>query len=418
MSKARDLANAGTALTTVSATELGYLDGVTSAVQTQLDAKAIPANVVNNTLADAKGDLITATADNTPARLAVGNNGDTLVADSSTSTGLRYTENYAAGKNKIINGAFDVWQRGTSITPATSTNGVYVADRFRWRYNGSGVTNTATQQIFTPGTAPVAGYESNFFLRCATSVAGSGSTANYISQPIEDVRTFAGQTLTVSFWAKVNSGTQSCSTNFIQNFGSGGSSLVLGTAQTFTATTTWTRYTFTFSIASITGKTVGTSSLLELRINFPANTVMELDLWGVQVEAGSVATAFQTATGTIQGELAACQRYYFRANYLKDATYPTYSTGWGTSTTATYQLTNLPVAMRTKPASIDYSSVARLQDGAGDYAFTSLAIDSAATTATVGAFTTSGSSGLTQSRFYWFRGNASTSSYIAFSAEL
>ena len=39
MSKARDLANAGTALTTVSATELGYVDGVTSAIQTQLNAK-------------------------------------------------------------------------------------------------------------------------------------------------------------------------------------------------------------------------------------------------------------------------------------------------------------------------------------------------------------------------------------------
>jgi len=39
MSKARDLANAGTALTTVSATELGYLDGVTSAVQTQINSK-------------------------------------------------------------------------------------------------------------------------------------------------------------------------------------------------------------------------------------------------------------------------------------------------------------------------------------------------------------------------------------------
>jgi hypothetical protein len=39
MSKARDLANAGTALTTVDTTELGYLDGVTSAVQTQIDSK-------------------------------------------------------------------------------------------------------------------------------------------------------------------------------------------------------------------------------------------------------------------------------------------------------------------------------------------------------------------------------------------
>ena len=39
MSKARDLANAGTALSTVSATELGYVDGVTSAIQTQIDSK-------------------------------------------------------------------------------------------------------------------------------------------------------------------------------------------------------------------------------------------------------------------------------------------------------------------------------------------------------------------------------------------
>jgi len=46
MTKARDLANAGTALTSVSATELGYLDGVTSAVQTQIDGKqAANANV-------------------------------------------------------------------------------------------------------------------------------------------------------------------------------------------------------------------------------------------------------------------------------------------------------------------------------------------------------------------------------------
>lgn len=49
MTKARDLANAGTALTTVSATELGYLDGVTSAVQTQIDAKAALTSATLNT---------------------------------------------------------------------------------------------------------------------------------------------------------------------------------------------------------------------------------------------------------------------------------------------------------------------------------------------------------------------------------
>jgi hypothetical protein len=74
MTKARNLAD--NALTTVSPTELGYLDGVTSAVQTQIDAKLATATAsttyLANALVDAKGDVLTATADNTPARLAVG----------------------------------------------------------------------------------------------------------------------------------------------------------------------------------------------------------------------------------------------------------------------------------------------------------------------------------------------------------
>jgi hypothetical protein len=49
------------------------------------------ANAIQNTIVDAKGDLITATAADTPARLAVGANGETLVADSSTATGLKWT---------------------------------------------------------------------------------------------------------------------------------------------------------------------------------------------------------------------------------------------------------------------------------------------------------------------------------------
>ena len=49
MTKARDLANASTALSAVSATELGYLDGVTSAVQTQLNAKQPTVSGVDDT---------------------------------------------------------------------------------------------------------------------------------------------------------------------------------------------------------------------------------------------------------------------------------------------------------------------------------------------------------------------------------
>lgn len=94
MTKARDLANASTALSAVSATELGYVDGVTSAIQTQLDAKLASSTAattyVANSLADAKGDIFVASADNTVTRLPVGSTGDTIVVDSSTATGLRY----------------------------------------------------------------------------------------------------------------------------------------------------------------------------------------------------------------------------------------------------------------------------------------------------------------------------------------
>ena len=100
MTKARDLANSAAAFASVSATELGYVDGVTSAIQTQMDAKApsstavtltgtqtltnktltnpVIASVINNTLTSTTGDIIYASAANTPARLGIGTTGQVL----------------------------------------------------------------------------------------------------------------------------------------------------------------------------------------------------------------------------------------------------------------------------------------------------------------------------------------------------
>jgi hypothetical protein len=223
--------------------------------------------------------------------------------DLSGTVNLLESAQYAAGKNKIINGDFGVWQRGTSFTVASPTGG-YTADRMAC-FNESGANATFSQQTFTPGTAPVSGYEGAFFLRSVTT-ASSGAT--YISQRIEDVRAFAGQTVTVSYWAKCASGTVSSAGFYLQNFGSGGSATVFASLSSATITTSWQRFTHTIAIPSIASKTIGTSSYLEFQI-LRYTAAATVDLWGVQVEAGSTASPFQTATGTKQGELAACQRY-------------------------------------------------------------------------------------------------------------
>jgi hypothetical protein len=303
------------------------------------------ANAIQNSIVDAKGDLISATGNDTPARLAVGNNGETLVADSSTSTGLRYTANFAAGKNKIINGDFNIWQRGTSFSnPGTNA---YVADRFKIQHDGTGATRTVSQQTFTPGTAPVAGYEGSYFLRYNVSAAGTGNSYNIVIQPIEDVRTFANQPITVSFWAKSDSA-RTVYVDVVQDFGSGGSATVsTGAAASQNTSTSWQRFSFNITVPTISGKTIGTSSNILIRIWTSGNTTFTTDIWGVQAEAGSVATAFQTATGTLQGELAACQRYYYV--YVDGTSSQSFGTAGYYSSTDILTTVSYPVTMRTAP---------------------------------------------------------------------
>jgi hypothetical protein len=248
------------------------------------------------------------------------------------------TQNFYAGKNKIINGDFEIWQRGTSFTTS-----VYTADRWRLFL---GNTLTASRQTFTAGTAPVAGYEGEYFYRMARTTSTS---ADYLAQFIEDVRTFAGQTVTLSFWAKADAAC-TLQTFYDQNFGSGGSTQVSTSAVDTAITTSWVRYTVTTTLGAMTGKTIGTSSYLSTVFVVPAAAGNRtVDLWGVQLESGSTATAFQTATGTIQGELAACQRYFYRAVNGADNTEEFFSVGQAYSTSATVQILRNPVTMRANP---------------------------------------------------------------------
>jgi hypothetical protein len=259
------------------------------------------------------------------------------------------TTNFYAGKNKIINGDFRVWQRGTSFSnPATSS---YLADRFQINYDvAAPTTNTVTQESFTPGTAPVTGYESQYFLRSTLTTVGT-NTGIKIQQRIEDVRTFANQEITFSFWAKADSSRTLSAISIVQSFGSGGSSAVATnfTTSTQAITTSWARYNFTVTVPSISGKTLGAGSYLMIRFTQPAAAGCVIDTWGWQVEAGSTATAFQTATGTIQGELAACQRYYY-VHASGDAKSVANSAYYATN--QVYGTLQFPVTMRVAPTAV------------------------------------------------------------------
>ena len=253
------------------------------------------------------------------------------------------TTNFYAGKNKIINGDFGVWQRSTSAT-VTADSTYYAPDRFSSVYTAGGATVTWSRETFTPGTAPVAGYEGTFFSRLSATSGGAGTEMGS-RQLIENVRTFAGQTATFSFWAKADSA-RTASIFVNQVFGSGGSSAVTVNNSTFSVTTSWTRFSVTLTVPSITGKTVGTNSFLQALVYYTtgqASGTPQLDTWGWQLESGSVATAFQTATGTIQGELAACQRYFVQ--YV--------GSGFGGhyySAINFYPITFFPVEMRVTPS--------------------------------------------------------------------
>jgi hypothetical protein len=333
---------------------------------------------------------------------------------------------FAAGKNKIINGDFSINQRAFTSTTSIST---YLYDRFTWSGGSFSSGATVSAQTFTPGTAPVSGYESTNYLRMVTALVGAGtSTQIYFLQRIEDVRTFAGQTMTVSFWAKANSGTPNLGLRFNQNFGSGGSSSVFGLTGAVTAiSTSWVRYSFTVTLPSISGKTIGTGSYLEFRIYIVAGSAVgdvgavglqdnTFDFWGVQAEAGSVATAFQTATGTLAGELAACQRYY----YLHASTLSNRAIGMGcyVSSTSAVLGFNLPVTMRATPTATvasgtDYYKLDKTptEDWVNDF--------SLATTSSnryVLLFNNTQASGTAGGAFPVFTDNASAS--IALSAEL
>ena len=256
---------------------------------------------------------------------------------------------FLAGKNKIINGDFAISQRGQSFTsPSFST---YTLDR--WRNNNYDVAPTTwsvSQVAFdysaSPATdkLPISGYSGTYFYRSTITTVGSNTAYDTCSQRVEGIP-FSNQTVTISFWAKSDS-TRTQKFYAAQTFGSGGSGEYAFIGLTnFTTTTSWQRFVFTATIPSIAGYTIGTNPYIYNIIRQASASGSVLDVWGYQMEAGSVATPFTTASNTLQGELALCSRYYYASDGTQTAGYSSYNTGNIISNSFPF-----PVKMRIAPS--------------------------------------------------------------------
>jgi hypothetical protein len=283
---------------------------------------------------------------------------------------MPYSTYAAAGKNKIINGDFNIWQRGTSFSPPGA--GTYTSDRWRTFYTTAvPTTYVVSRETFTPGSEPVSGYNSPYFWRGVLTTLGAATEVG-VQQRIEDVGTFANTTVTVSFYAKSDTTrTQSVSGN--QNFGSGGSAGVGLTTQTITTTSSWQRFSLQFAIPSISGKTIGANSYIQINIIQNLTNGNTLDIWGVQVEAGSNMTAFQTATGNPASELAACMRY---CEKIELASGVPLVTGQAYSTSAAWAGISWTTQKRTTPTITQTGTIQALQSNTGTsgttFAYTTL----------------------------------------------
>jgi len=213
------------------------------------------------------------------------------------------------GRNLIINGAFQCWQRSISVSSQTDS-GYKTADR--WYTNASGGTYNQSQQTVTLGDSTIGDFK--YFLRHEVT---TGDDFTGILYRIEDVQSVPEGTVTLSFYAK---GTNPNSGHFEmiarQDFGTGGSpsSDVIQTAQDVTLTSSWQRFELQITVPSISGKTLGTNgdSYYQLQFTQPSDDdssdAWTLDITGVQLEVGQTATPFEHRS--FGDELARCLRYY------------------------------------------------------------------------------------------------------------
>lgn len=240
--------------------------------------------------------------------------------------------------NVLINGDFDIWQRGTSFSPTASQT--YLADRWAYNFEVTGARHTITQDTSVP-TAGATAIQSKYSMKVqvATADTAVGSQEyTHIRQRIEgyNFAPLAGRAFTVSFWVKSNKTGTYC-VSFASNHGA----KIYVAEYSITSADTWEKKTITVSASPSAGDwnytngqglhvrfclmggsawqttagswvdaapTYNTFLCTANQVNFNDSTSNYIQFSQVQMEEGSSATLFQKRL--IGEELLLCQRYF------------------------------------------------------------------------------------------------------------
>ena len=334
-------------------------------------------------------------------------------------------------KNYLINGGFAVAQRGTSFTSTGSANNddAYTLDRWYILSDGNDVIDVTQNTTTVPTNGEFA-------------IALDVETVNKkfgIATIIEnkDVIGLVGNTVTFSFKAKVSATTKldnvkaaivawsgtadTVTSDIISAWGAEGTNPTLIANATYENTPANLNLTTSYATYSITAPvdTASTQNLILFIWSDVTDTTAGDFLYIAEskLELGSTATAFEYAGGTFQGELAACQRYYYRAGDGTEAYAIVSSTGWTVNSTTAAAFINLPVRFRAVPTAVEFSNIAIQDTGLSFIAVTSASFDTnsfSGNIVNVNLFAT----GITGGRFARALANNSTSGYLALTAEL
>lgn len=363
------------------------------------------------------------------------NTNDELVADG--------TYGFPNGRNLLYNGAMQVAQRGTSATGLDQSNSSYhTVDR--WRIGNVGL-GTWTQTVENDGPTG-SGFTKSLKMECtaadAAPAAGDFLVLNQLleGQDLQGLKkgTSSAESITLSFWVKSNvTGT------YIAELYDADNTRQVSASYTVSSSGTWEKKTITFAGdttgafdndnasslrlffwlgagSDFTSGTLNTSWASEVtanrsvgQVNVAASTSNYWQVTGVQLEAGTVATAFEHKAYGV--ELAECQRYYWR-NAPGVAFAPVGQSARAQNSTTANPSAVFPTTMRATPTSVEFSNLALSLLGVNDFAINTLTLGQAGQNGAIfGAVVSSGLSGGVR---YDFTTHNLTTGYLALSAEL